>query len=137
MMPNIKKIGIIALILVITVFGGTIGYNFLRSLNDKSPPILISLGYEEEPKVNTSVTIQIFIDDISGIKFCKIYYRINSSDWLSQEMRLYVILCCPPRYLARLGPFSEIYTRIDFYFRIADKKDNVLTTDIYSFLIQP
>ena len=85
--------------------------------------------------MTTSSTIEIYVDEISGIESCKIYYRINGSDWISQEMRRYIILCCPPRYLIRLGPYNEIGAQYDFYFEIVDKKSNLLISEIYSFEI--
>ena len=122
-------------IVAILLIGGVIGFNLLRMIYDTDPPAIIAVDYDPNPKVNSSSTIHIYIDEISGIESCRIYYRVNGGEWISQEMRRYIILCCPPRYLIRLGPFSEIGAQYDFYFEIEDKKNNILISDIYSFEI--
>lgn len=111
------------------------GFNFIRMLNDKDPPRIISVGYNPNPKVNTSTTIQVFVEDVSGIESCKIYYRLNNSEWIARDLKRYIIICCPPRYLIRLGPFPSVGTQIDFYFEISDKKENVLISETYSFTV--
>lgn len=130
-----KKIIIVLTIAAILLIGGVIGFNLLRMMNDTEPPAIIKVDYDSNPKVNSSSTIHIYIDEISGIESCRIYYRVNSNEWISKEMRRYVILCCPPRYLIRLGPFTEVGAQYDFYFEIIDKKNNMLISDIYSFKI--
>ncbi len=134
-MVSVKKIIIVLTIAAILLIGGVIGFNLLRMMNDTEPPAIIKVDYDSNPKVNSSSTIHIYIDEISGIESCRIYYRVNSNEWISKEMRRYVILCCPPRYLIRLGPFTEVGAQYDFYFEIIDKKNNMLISDIYSFKI--
>ncbi|UCG02949.1 MAG: hypothetical protein JSW11_02960 [Candidatus Heimdallarchaeota archaeon] len=134
-MASVKKIIIVIAITITMLIGGFVGINFLRMINDKDPPRIISVGYNPHPKVNTSSTIQIFVEDVSGIEFCKIYYRLNESEWVSRALRRYVILCCPPRFLIRLGPFISVGTQFDLYFVISDKKNNILVSDTYSFTV--
>ncbi|MFX0208977.1 MAG: hypothetical protein ACFFDT_23535 [Candidatus Hodarchaeota archaeon] len=134
-MASLKRIIIVIALSIILLAGGVMGFNFIRMINDTDPPRIISVGYNSNPKVNTSTTIQIFVEDVSGIESCKINYRLNSSEWIARELKRYIILCCPPRYLIRLGPFTSIGTQIDFYFEISDKKENVLISETYSFTV--
>jgi hypothetical protein len=102
---------------------------------DNEPPQLLALNYNPNPKVNSSMTISIFVEDVSGIRSCTLHYCENGSDWISREMRRFIILCCPPRYLIRLGPFTNLGFQVDFYFEIVDKKGNIYESDLYSFTI--
>ncbi|MFX1284001.1 MAG: hypothetical protein ACFFB5_10115 [Promethearchaeota archaeon] len=134
-MASVKKIIIVVIITSIVIIGGVIGINLVRMTTDVDSPRLISVEYNPNLKVNTSTTIQIFVEDISGIESCKIYYSMNGSAWVSRELRHYIIICCPPRYLIRLRPFRSTGIQWDFYFEIIDKKNNILISEIYSFII--
>ncbi|UCE12696.1 MAG: hypothetical protein JSV04_10940 [Candidatus Heimdallarchaeota archaeon] len=134
-MASLKKILIMLALIAIVLLGGILGFNLVLISLDKDPPTIVSVGYDPHPEVNSSTTVQIFVNDVSGIKSCTIYYRINNSDWISHEMRRYVILCCPPRYLIRLGPFTSIGAQYDFYFKIIDQKDNIFVSETYSFTV--
>jgi len=117
--------------LVVSVAGGSF---IINQLIDEDPPKLISVGYEDYIDVNESATIQIFADDVSGIKYVKLFYRIDDSSWSSEEMKLYVIICCPPRYLSRIGPFTKS-CKVEFYFEMSDKKGNTMNSEVYFFIV--
>ncbi|MHA1972746.1 MAG: hypothetical protein ACTSW1_07130 [Candidatus Hodarchaeales archaeon] len=127
-----KKLLLITSI-IIGVILALVGGNFIiAQFLDDDPPKLISVGYNKTIDVNDSATIQIFADDVSGIKYAMLFYRINDSTWSREEMKLYVIICCPPRYLSRIGPFTKP-CKVEFYFELSDKKGNIMTSDSYFF----
>jgi len=127
-----KKLIIVITIVTAVILAVLMGFNLFRMINDKDPPNIVYVGYNSEVKVNSSTTIQIFAEDVSGIRSCRIFYRINGSGWSSEEMKRYVIICCPPRFVSRLGPLFPSGVQLEFYFDIVDKKDNRLITDVYT-----
>jgi hypothetical protein len=135
MLTTSQKQYIIATSVVLVVFAGLITFLIQEYVIDENPPSLVAIAYDKTPKTNTSFTIQIDVVDKSSIKSTEIIYRIKQGSWISDKMRYYFVLCCPPRFLIRMGPFSEVGTQVDFYFRITDTHNNVLITDSYSFEI--
>ena len=135
MLTSSQKQLFIATSVVILVFAGFITVLIQEYVVDNNPPTLVSIGYNQTPKANTSFTIQIDAEDRSSIVSAEINYRIKQGSWVSDEMRKYFILCCPPRFIIRLGPFQEVGIQVDFYFRITDSHNNELITDTYSFEI--
>ena len=133
MLTSSQKQMFVATSIVILVFAGLITV-LLQFVIDETPPKIISISYQT-PKVNTSFTIQVEAEDKSGIDSAEIIYRIKQGSWISDEMRKYFILCCPPRFIIRMGPFQEVGIQVDFYFRIRDSHNNELITDTYSFEI--
>lgn len=131
-----KHYAIISIIIVVVLGISFMGYNIFLFFNDENPPRIVgNISYEKEVEVNNSVSIALFTEDRSGIDICSIIYRVNNSEWITKPMRLYAIICCPPRYLIRIGPFYSVGIRIDFYFEIVDHKGNKLISDMYLFTI--
>ena len=135
MLSSSQKQLFVATSVVILVFAGFITVLFQMFVIDENPPKIVSISYNQTPKVNTSFTIQVDVEDKSQIVSTEINYRIKQEAWISDEMRKYFILCCPPRFLIRMGPFQEVGIQVDFYFRIKDSHNNELITDTYSFEI--
>ena len=133
MLTSSQKQLFVATSVVLIVFIGFIAVLIQEFVIDTNPPSLVSVGYNPTPKVNTSLTIQVYVEDKSPIKVVEINYRIKQGEWISNEMRKYFIICCPPRFLLRLGPYNEAGIQVDFYFRIVDSQNNELITDTYSF----
>jgi len=133
MLTSSQKQLFVATSVVLVVFIGFFAVLIQEFVIDTNPPSLVSVGYNPTPKVNTSLTIQVYVEDKSPIKLVEINYRIKQGEWISNEMRKYFIICCPPRFLLRLGPFNEVGIQVDFYFRIVDSQNNELITDTYSF----
>jgi hypothetical protein len=135
MLTSSQKQLFIATSVVILVFAGFMTVLIQEYVIDNNPPTLVSIGINKTPKVNTSFTIQVDAVDQSQIVSAEINYRTKQGSWISDEMRKYFILCCPPRFLIRMGPFHEVGIQVDFYFRITDSHNNELITDTYSFEI--
>jgi hypothetical protein len=135
MLTSSQKQLFMATSVVLLIFAGFITVLIQEFVIDDYPPSLASIAYDHSPKVNTSFTIQINVEDKSPIKSAEIIYRIKLGSWISDEMRYYFVLCCPPRFLIRMGPFSEVGIQVDFYFRVLDSHNNELITDTYSFEI--
>ncbi len=135
MITSSQKQLFIATSIVLIIFVGFIVVLIQEFVIDNNPPSLVSVGYNSTPKVNSSLTIQLYVEDKSSIKSVEINYRIKQGLWISDEMRKYFIICCPPRFLIRLGPFNEVGVEVDFYFRVVDSKNNELITDTYSFVV--
>ncbi len=133
MMTSSQKQLFIATSVVLIVFVGFMVVLIQEFVIDNNPPSLVSVGYNSTPKVNTTLTIQLYVEDKSPIKLVEINYRIKQGSWILDEMKKYFIICCPPRFLLRLGPFNEVGIKVDFYFRIVDSKNNELITVTYSF----
>ena len=135
MLTSSQKQLFVATSVVILVFAGFITVLIQEYVVDNNPPTLVSISYNQTPKVNTSFTIQVDAVDRSRIVSTEINYRIKQGSWISDELRQYFILCCPPRFIIRMGPFQEAGIQVDFYFRIRDSHNNELITDTYSFEI--
>ena len=133
MVTSAQKQLLIATSIVLIIFIGFITVLIQEFVIDTDPPSLVSVGYNSTPKVNSSLTIQLYVEDKSSIKSVEIYYCIKQQSWISDEMRKYFIICCPPRFLIRMGPFNEVGIRVEFYFRVVDSKNNELITEMYSF----
>jgi hypothetical protein len=135
MLTSSQKRLFIATSVVILLFAGFITVIVQMYVIDESPPRIVLISYNKTPKVNTSFTIRVDAVDKSRIVSAEINYRIKQGLWISDEMRKFFILCCPPRFLIRIGPFQEVGIQVDFFFRIKDSHNNELITDTYSFEI--
>jgi hypothetical protein len=137
MLTSSQKQLFIATSVVILVFAGFIAVIIQEFIVDENPPRIVSISYKKTPKVNTSFTIQVDATDKSSIVSGEINYRITQGSWVSEKMKKYFILCCPPRFIIRMGPYQDVGIQVDFYFRFVDSHNNVLITDTYSFEVVP
>ena len=134
MLTSTQKKFFVATSIVILIFAGFIAV-LLPYVIDEKPPRIVSISFNQTPIVNTSITIQVNAVDDSRIVSAEINYRIKEGSWISDEMKKYFIICCPPRFIIRMGPFQEVGIQVEFYFRIKDSHNNELITDTYSIEI--